>query len=185
LFNFQNSLRLIQSIPSKKAEPFKLWLASLGQAEIYRQQGYDENWIEQRMKSKLARHDITNEWKNRGIEQPFDFAILTNIVAKATFDKDIKQHKEIKSLDEKDNLRDNMTDLELMFSALGERAAKEITKKRKAQGLDECQVTANEGGSISGRARKDLEKSLGESIVTSKNRKNLINNKQKRQKSLV
>jgi len=169
--NFQNALRIIQSIPSKKAEPFKLWLASLGQAEIYRQQGYDEYWIEQRLKSKLARYEITGEWKKRGIEKPFDFAVLTNIIAKATFDKDISEHKHIKQLETQDNLRDNMTDLELLFSTLGERLAKEVTVKRDSEGTEECQESAHEGGSIAGRARKDAERVLGEPIVSDKSRK--------------
>lgn len=105
--NFQNSLRLIQSIPSKKAEPFKLWLASLGQAEVYRQQGYDEYWIEQRMKSKLARYEITDEWKNRGVELQHEFAKLTNVIAKETFGKNIQEHKKLKNLKNAENLRDN------------------------------------------------------------------------------
>jgi len=171
--NFQNALRIIQSIPSKKAEPFKLWLASLGQAEVYRQQGYDEYWIEQRMKSKLARYEITGEWKNRGVEKPFDFAVLTNIIAKATFDKDISEHKKTKKLQDNQNLRDNMTDLELLFGTLGERLAKEVTVKRDSSGVEECQDSAHAGGRIAGRARKDAERVLKEPIVSSKTRREI------------
>lgn len=178
--NFQNALRIIQSIPSKKAEPFKLWLASLGQAEVYRQQGYDEYWIEQRMKSKLARYEITGEWKKRGVEKPFDFAILTNIIAKATFDKDISQHKKIKKLTDKENLRDNMTDLELLFSTLGERLANEVTVKRDSKGTKECQESAHVGGSVAGRAREDAERVLNEPIVSSKTRKDIAGSQTKK-----
>jgi len=173
---FQNALRLIQSIPSKRAEPFKLWLASLGQAETYRQQGYDEEWIEQRMKSKLARYELTDEWSKRNVSQGKEFAILTNIIAKKTFDKTIQEHKNLKNLDVKENLRDNMSDLELLFSTLGERVTKEITVKKEAQGFNDCKTAANSGGSVAGRARKDAEKAIGESIITNKNKKDIVLN---------
>ena len=178
--NTEIMLRIIQSIPSPKAEPFKRWLAQVGYERIqeienpelaqdrskkyYELKGYPPNWIEKRLRGIAIRQELTDEWKNRGIQEKKDFAILTNEISKATFGVPIKEHKQIKQLDPKfknQNLRDHMTDLELIFSMLGEKLSTEATRVKDAQGFAENKQAAQEGGSIAGRARVDAEKSLG------------------------
>jgi len=180
--------RIIQSIPSKKAEPFKRWLAKVGSERIdeienpelaqdrakkyYEKKGYPKDWIEKRMRGIAVRQDLTAEWKNRGIDENREYAILTNEISQATFGIPIKEHKKIKNLDPKfinQNLRDHMTDLELIFSMLGERVATEITQERDSKGFMECQNSAKEGGEVAGNARKDAEKKLGRSIISKGN----------------
>jgi len=186
--NTEGAFRIIQSIPSPKAEPFKLWLAKVGYERIqeienpelaqdrakgyYELKGYPKEWIEKRIRGIAIRQELTDEWKNRGIEEQKDFAILTNEISKATFGVSIKEHKEIKNLDPKfknQNLRDHMNDLELIFSMLGERLTTEATKKRDARGLPENLEAAQEGGEVAGRARKDAEKTLGIKVVSAEN----------------
>lgn len=182
--NTQGLFRIIQSIPSPKAEPFKIWLAQVGAErvqeienpelasqrarEIYKAKGYPEDWIEKRMRSIAIREELTDEWKDRGVREQKDFAILTAEISRATFGVTPSQHKAIKGL-ERQNLRDHMNDLELIFSMLGEAATTEITRAKDARGFGESRAAAQEGGAVAGRARKELEKKSGRKVVTSEN----------------
>ena len=178
--------RLVQSVPSKKAQPFKEWLAQLGEdrlleienpelaqnrvKEYYEIKGYSKGWIEKRLRGIAVRDELTDEWKERGVENSYEFAILTNEISKATFNKSIKEHKEFKGLAKKNqNLRDHMTDLELIFSMLGEASTTKITRKKDSQGFDELSESAKKGGNIAKGAREKLEKELGEPITSSEN----------------
>ncbi|QTN31549.1 Bro-N domain-containing protein [Akkermansiaceae bacterium] len=179
-------LRLIQSIPSPKAEPFKRWLAKVGYErleeienpelaakrtrEIYELKGYSEEWIEKRLRGIAVRDELTDEWKKRGVKQGKEFAILTAEISKATFGMTPSEYKEFKALSNpKENLRDHMTDLELIFTMLGEASTTEIAKKRNALGFPENKKAAEDGGSVAGKARKDLEKQSGKRISTREN----------------
>jgi len=189
--NTRNMLRIVQSIPSKRAEPFKQWLAKTGyeriqeiedpelaqqrMVELYRLKGYPENWIEKRVRGIAIRQELTDEWCDRQVEGK-DFAILTNEISKATFGKTIKQYKEFKGLS-KQNLRDNMTDWELLFTMLGEKATTEITKARDSKGFSECKDSAMLGGEFAGTTRENLEKTLGKSVVSDENFINYDNKK--------
>ena len=180
----KGAFRLIQSIPSPKAEPFKLWLAQIGyervqeiqspelsqerMKELYRAKGYSEDWIEKRVRGIAIRQELTDEWKKRGVEEGKEFAILTNEISKATFGKTIKEYKKHKNL-RAENLRDHMTDLELIFSMLGEKATSEITQAKNSKGFGECLDSSKEGGAIAGNARKELEKKTGKKVVTNRN----------------
>ena len=171
-------LRLIQSIPSPKAEPFKLWLARVGyerleeienpelaarrMREIYRQKGYSTEWIEKRMRGIAIRDELTEEWKKRGVKERSDFAILTAEISQATFGMTPSEYKDFKALaSPKENLRDHMTDLELIFTMLGEASTTEIARKKDAQGLPENKQAARAGGTIAGNARSELEVKSG------------------------
>ncbi len=186
--NTESMFRIIQSIPSKKAEPFKRWLAKIGYERIqeienpelaqerakeyYELKGYPEDWIEKRLRGIAIRQELTDEWGERGIDEKRDYAILTNEISKATFGKSIKEHRKIKSLDpmnKNQNLRDHMTDLELIFTMLGEKSTTEITKSRESKRFDECLDSSKEGGKIAGNARKELEKKTGRKVVSSEN----------------
>ena len=183
--NTETMLRIIQSIPSPKAEPFKLWLAKVGYERIqeienpelaskraralYEAKGYSPEWIEKRMRSIAIREELTSEWSRRGVKQGKEFGILTSEISKATFGMtpiDYKQYKELKG---KENLRDHMTDLELIFSMLGEASTKEIAVKRETQGFPENLQAAKEGGTIAGNARHALEQKTNKRVVTSEN----------------
>ena len=183
--------RLIQSIPSKKAEPFKLWLAKVGSERIneienpelafdramktYLQKGYSEKWINQRLKTIEVRKDLTDEWNRAGIEKESDFAILTNEITKAWSGKTISEYKNLKNL-KKENLRDNMTNLELVLNMLSEATTTEISKKENPKTFVKSKNIAKRGGTIAGDTRKNIEGQLEESIVTSENAKdNLLN----------
>lgn len=182
--NTESLFRIIQSIPSKKAEPFKQWLAKVGyervkeienpelaqarMKELYRQKGYSDDWIEKRVRGIAIRQELTDEWKGRGVEEGKEFAMLTNEISKATFGKTVEEYKEFKNLN-KENLRDHMTDLELIFNMLGERVTTEITKNKDAQGFPECKTAAQKGGTVAGRARRDAEKEIGAPITTKGN----------------
>ncbi len=189
-------LRLIQSIPSPKAEPFKLWLAKVGQErleeienpelaqhrmrEIYKAKGYSDEWIEKRVRGIAVRDELTNEWKKRGVKEGKEYAILTAEISKATFGLTPSEYKSYKGLTKpNENLRDHMTDLELIFTMLGEAATTEIARNKNAQGFPENKKAAKEGGSVAGKARKDLEKKSGRKVVTNQNYKQLTE-KQKR-----
>lgn len=182
----ESLFRLIQSIPSKKAEPFKQWLAQVGYERVeeienpelgqdrikkyYEMKGYPKSWIDKRLRGIAIRQELTDEWKNRDVKTKKDFAILTNEISKATFGKTVGEYKEFKDLQKKNqNLRDHMTDLELIFSMLGEKATTEITKFENSQGFDECQNSANKGGGVARRAREDLEENMGRKVVTKNN----------------
>lgn len=182
--NAQGLLRIIQSIPSLKAEPFKLWLAQVGSErldeidnpelatkrtrELYKAKGYPEEWIEKRMRSISIREELTDEWRARGIAQNNEFSILTAEISKAAFGLTPSEFKHFKGL-KNQNLRDHMTDLELIFSMLGEASTTKVTQARNAQGFDESKIAARIGGNIAGNALKELEKESGEKVVSSKN----------------
>ncbi|MBC6111393.1 Bro-N domain-containing protein [Pedobacter fastidiosus] len=187
-------LRLIQSIPSPKAEPFKQWLAQVGAERIaeienpelaqsriratYKAKGYSDEWIEKRIRGVLVRDELTNEWKQRGVKEGREYSILTAEISKATFGIIPSDYKKLKGLTKSsENLRDHMTDLELIFSMLGEASTTEIAKNRDAKGFEENHVAAQAGGSVAGKAREDLEQKSGKKIVSSQNFKQL-NDKQ-------
>ncbi len=182
--NTEGLFRIIQSIPSPKAEPFKRWLAKVGYERVqeiedpelttkrtkalYRAKGYSDAWIEKRMRGIAVRAELTDEWKNRGINGEPEYAILTSEISKAAFGVTPAEYKNLKGL-ERENLRDHMTDLELIFSMLGEAATTEITRKQDAQGFGENKVAACKGGKIAGDARKKLEQETGEKVVSPEN----------------
>ena len=177
-------IRLIQSIPSKNAEPFKLWLAQVGAdrleeienpelatqrtRELYKLKGYPEDWIEKRMRSIAIREELTDEWKERGVKEQMEYAILTAEISKATFGLIPSEYKKLKGL-KSQNLRDHMTDLELIFSMLGEASTTNIVKNKNPKGFAENKKVAQQGGKIAGDARKALELESGENVVSAKN----------------
>lgn len=190
-------LRVIQSIPSPKAEPFKRWLAKVGyerleeienpelaqhrMREIYKAKGYSDEWVEKRIRGIAVRDELTNEWKKRGVKEGLEYAILTSEISKATFGLTPSDYKKFKGLTKpQENLRDHMTDLELIFTMLGEASTTEIARNKNALGFDPNKDAAIEGGGVAGRARKDLEKKSGRKVVTNQNYKTLTK-KQKRQ----
>ena len=182
--NTEGLFRIIQSIPSPKAEPFKRWLAKVGYErleeienpelaskrarEIYKQKGYPDDWIEKRMRSIAIREELTDEWKTRGIKKQIEYAILTAEISKATFGLTPSQYKEVKGL-KRENLRDHMNDLELIFSMLGEASTTEITRNTDAKEFQENKITARKGGKIAGDARKALEKESRKKVISSEN----------------
>jgi hypothetical protein len=182
--NTEGIFRIIQSIPSPKAEPFKRWLAKVGYErvqeiedpelatqrtrELYKAKGYSEDWIEKRMRGIAVRAELTDEWKKRDVKGDPEYAILTAEISKAAFGLTPSEYKQVKGL-KRQNLRDHMNDLELIFSMLGEAASTEITRKRDARGLDENKTAARKGGRIAGEAREKLEAETGTSVVTSEN----------------
>jgi len=177
-------LRIIQSIPSPKAEPFKRWLAQVGYERIqevenpelaqermkllYEQKGYSKDWIEKRLRGIAIRQDLTDEWKTRGVKGASDFAILSAEISKATFGLTPSRHKNLKGL-KQENLRDHMTDLELIFSMLGEKVTTEISKQEKPNTFDRNKLVAKRGGNVAGVARKVTEKELGKGVVSREN----------------
>jgi hypothetical protein len=187
--NTENILRLIQSIPSTKAEPFKQWLAQIGaeriaeienpelaQARIratYKAKGYSDEWIEKRIRGILVRDELTNEWKQRGVKEGKEYSILTAEISKATFGIAPTEYKNLKGLTKSsENLRDHMTDLELIFTMLGEASTTEIAKNKNAKGFTENHKAARAGGSVAGNARKELEKESGAKVISNQNFKN-------------
>ncbi len=192
--NTKNAFRVIQSIPSKRAEPFKQWLAQVGYErvqeienpeiaqnrvkEYYELKGYPKEWIDKRLRGIAIRQELTGEWKSRGIQKQKDFAILTNEITKATFDKTVGEYKEFKGLNQPNqNLRDHMTDWELILTMVGEKATTDITIAKEAQGLPKLKETAKEGGSIAKHTRNELEQKIGKSIVSKENYVPLNQNK--------
>src|SRR3989344_2432843 len=185
-------LRIVQSIPSPNAEPFKLWLAKVGYERLeenphprlpnnralktYLQKGYSQSWINQRLKSIEIRKALTDEWETRGVKEGLEFAILTDEITKAWTGLTTREYKKIKDLKKK-NLRDNMTNLELVLNMLAETATTEISQKREPKNLDENKKVAREGGSVAGNARKDIEEKTGRKVITGKNAKQLKLNK--------
>ncbi len=182
--NKQGLFRIIQSIPSKKAEPFKLWLAKVGSErideienpelaqdrmkKIYEEKGYPKSWIEKRVRGIAIRQDLTDEWKQRGINDSKDFAILTNEISKATFGKTVNEYKKYKSLT-RQNLRDHMDDIELILTMFGEATTTRLTRERDSKQLSKLKRDAKDGGKVAGNARKDFEKTLGKSVVSDDN----------------
>lgn len=193
----QGLLRIIQSIPSPKAEPFKQWLAQVGYERIeedanpelsfdrametYLAKGYSKEWINQRLKSIEVRKELTDEWEKRGIKKGLDFAILTDIITKAWSGKSVKQYKKHKKL-KNENLRDHMTNMELVLNMLAEVSTTEISKERKPTSMDESKVIAQQGGTIAGNARKQIEAKTGKKIVSKLNAKRIEGGKPKRKK---
>ena len=179
--NTEGIFRLIQSIPSPKAEPFKRWLAKVGYERIqeienpelatkrtralYKAKGYSDDWIEKRMRSIAIRDELTDEWKKRGVKEQREYAILTAEISQATFGLTPSEYAKFKKL-KRENLRDHMTDLELIFSMLGEAATTEITRTRDAQEFEENKVAARAGGKVAGNARRELEKKSGRKVVS-------------------
>lgn len=182
--NLEGIFRIIQSIPSKKAEPVKRWLAQVGQERLeeyeapqkaierlkehYRKLGREEKWISERIKNITTRNELTDEWQSREVKEGRDMAILTAIIHKGAFDVSIKDHKEIKHL-KRENLRDHMTTLELALSSLAEAATAEITRNMDAQGFEENREAAIDGGNIAGNARKQIEEKTGKPVVSTAN----------------
>lgn len=179
--------RLIESIPSKKAEPFKMWLAHLGNARIdevfdptiaiersinyYRNKGYDDLWIENRIKTVIHRKQLSDLWKDSGVNNSFEYALLTNEIYKCWSNMNAKEYKEFKEI-RKENLRDNMTDLELLITDIGEVTTKELIKVRKPKNYDDNKEIAKKGGNIAKHTKEDIEKETGKSVITKENNLN-------------
>ncbi len=186
--NTEQLLRIIQSVPSKKAEPFKVWLAQVGRERIeetidpeltieraletYARLGYDADWINQRLQTIRARKELTDQWKSHGVEQGKEYAILTDEVTRAWAGMSTRQYKKLKGL-KKENLRDNMSTLELALNMLAEATTTELTKSENPNGLEENQLVARKGGRVAGNARREIEKETGKSVITSQNAKQL------------
>ena len=182
--NTETMFRIIQSIPSPKAEPFKRWLAKVGYERVqeiedpelgtkrtralYKAKGYSDDWIEKRMRGIAIREELTDEWKNRDVKRESEYAILTAEIAKAAFGITPGEHKKLKDLI-RENLRDHMTDLELIFSMLGEAATTEITRVDDARGFKQSKRAARKGGEVAGKAREDLEKKTRKKVVSPEN----------------
>jgi DNA-damage-inducible protein D len=182
--NTEGIFRVIQSIPSPKAEPFKRWLAKVGYERIreiedpelatkrtralYKAKGYSDAWIEKRMRGIAIREELTDEWDKRGIKEQREYAILTAEISKAAFGLTPGEYKKLKGL-KRENLRDHMNDLEQIFSMLGEAETTEIARNKDTQGFPENKKVAQEGGKVAGKARKDLEKRSGKKVVTKEN----------------
>ncbi|PIN80212.1 phage antirepressor protein [Candidatus Woesearchaeota archaeon CG10_big_fil_rev_8_21_14_0_10_30_7] len=180
----KGAFRLIQSIPSKRAEPFKQWLAQVGydrvqeienpelaqkrMRELYNAKGYSDDWIEKRVRGIAIRDELTDEWKKRGVLEEREYVILTAEISKATFGMTPSEYKKFKGI-KKENLRDHMNDLELIFSMLGERVSTEITRIKDAKGFDANKEAAKEGGEVAGNARKDAEQRIGNPITSKEN----------------
>ena len=190
--NTEQLFRLIQSIPSPKAEPFKLWIAKVAKERIdeienpeigfdrlmetYLKKGYSKNWINQRLKSIEVRKELTDEWENRGVKKGQEYAILTNEITKAWSGLDVKNYKNLKGL-KKENLRDNMSNLELVLNMLAEATTTEISKEKKPKTFTENKTIAKQGGTIAGNTRKEIEEKTGKKIVNKLSAKNYLENK--------
>ena len=187
--NTESLFRIIQSIPSKKAEPFKLWIAQVAKERLdqmqdpelsieqammdYKRLGYSDNWINQRLKSIEIRKDLTDEWKSRGLEEGVQFATLTDIIYKSWADKSAKEYKQFKGL-KKENLRDNMTNTELVLNMLAELSTTRISETTNPDTMSEHEQVAKQGGEIARNARLELEAKTGENVITALNAKQAI-----------
>ena len=196
--NTKDVFRLIQSIPSKKSEPFKQWLAQVGYDRIqeienpelaqdrmkalYEAKGYSKDWIDKRLRGVAIRQNLTDEWKKRGINSQTDYAVLTAEISKATFGLTPTEYKQLKNIPQKskENLRDHMDDLELIFTMLGERVTTEISQNEEPDTFDKSKAVAKRGGIVAGTARKEAEKELGRSVVNSKNAKEIQTSQKKK-----
>ena len=183
-FSTEDLLRVVQSIPSPKAEPFKLWLAKVGYERIeetenpelafdramktYLRKGYSKEWVNQRLKSIEVRKELTDEWQEREMKEGLEYAILTDEITRAWADRSVKDYKKLKGL-KKENLRDNMTNLELVLNMLAEASTTEISKKKKPEGLENNKQVARMGGTAAKKARLEIEKQTGESVITDRN----------------
>ena len=191
----EDLLRVIQSIPSPKAEPFKLWLARVGYERLeetedpelameramktYLRKGYTKEWINQRLKSIEVRKELTDEWQERGMKEGAEYAILTDEITKAWAGRSVKDYKKLKGL-KKQNLRDNMTNLELVLNMLAEASTTEISKKKQPEGLSANKQIARQGGAAAGKARAEIEKQTGESVITGANARAALPDKSKK-----
>lgn len=189
--------RIIQSIPSPKAEPFKRWLARVGKErideienpelamgrmqELYEKKGYPKEWIDKRLRGIAVRQDLTDEWKNRGAETTLEYAILTNEIMQGTFDLKVEEYKQVKDLT-RENLRDHMTDLELILTMLAEATTTKLHRDRDSQGMTPLKKDARDGGAVAGRTRKDIESQTGKPVISTKNFKQLAARKPKKLK---
>jgi len=187
-FSTEDLLRVIQSIPSPHAEPLKLWLAKVGYERIeetadpelafdramktYFQKGYSKEWINQRLKTIEVRKELTDEWQIRGMKEGLEFAILTDTITKAWVGRSVKEYKKLKGL-KKENLRDNMSTLELVLNMLAEASTTEISQKKMPQGLKQNKQIAREGGTVAGVARAEIERQTGKSVISSANAQSL------------
>lgn len=196
--NTESIFRIIQSIPSKKAEPFKRWLAKVGyervqeienpelaqkrMKELYKAKGYSDEWIEKRVRGIAIRDELTDEWDKRGVKKEKEYAILTSEISQATFGMTPSEYKEFKGL-KRENLRDHMNDLELIFTMLGEASTTRIARNKNAEGFDENKEAAKEGGNVAGIARKELEKRSSEKVATSDNYLDDIESKKRKRLS--
>ena len=190
--------RIIQSIPSPKAEPFKRWLARVGKErideienpelamvrmqELYEKKGYPKEWIDKRLRGIAVRQDLTDEWKDRGAATATEYAILTNEIMQGTFDLKVDEYKQVKDL-ARENLRDHMTDIELILTMLAEATTTKLHRDRDSQGMTPLKKDAQDGGAVAGRTRKDIEKQTGKPVISSGNFKQLADNKPKKLKA--
>jgi len=193
--NTETMFRIIQSIPSPKVEPFKQWLARVGyerleeienpelsmerMQELYEKKGYPKEWIDKRMRGIAVRQDLTGEWKNRGARTNLEYAILTNEIMQGTFDLKVDEYKQVKGL-ARENLRDHMTDIELILTMLGEATTTKLHRDRDSRGIEPLKKDAHEGGAVAGSTRLDIEKRSGKPVVTSDNFKRLTGKGKKR-----
>ncbi len=182
--NTEGIFRIIQSIPSPKAEPFKIWLARIGKERIdeienpelgmdrvksiYEQKGYNKDWVDKRIRGIAVRHDLTDEWSERGIKESTDYAIFTNDIMQGAFDLKSGEYKKVKGL-KRENLRDHMTDLELIITMLGEATTTQITRQKNSKGRPRLRNDAQVGGAVAGRTRKDIERQTGASVISREN----------------
>lgn len=182
--NIENIFRIVQSIPSPKAEPFKRWLARIGKERIdeindpelamermrllYEKKGYPKDWIDKRVRGIAVRHDLTKEWQDRGASKSIEFAILTNEIMQGAFDFKVDDYKDLKDLD-KENLRDHMNDIELILTMLAEATTTKIHRDRNSKGFPKLKKDAKDGGAVAGRTRKDIEKVSGKKVISKKN----------------
>jgi len=196
--NTEGLFRIIQSIPSPKAEPFKRWLAQVGyervkeienpelamgrMQDLYEKKGYPKAWIDKRLRGIAVRQDLTDEWKERGVASRSEFAILTNEIMQGAFDLKVDEYKQVKSL-ARENLRDHMTDIELILTMLAEATTTELHRDRDSQGLAPLKKDAKDGGAVAGRTRKDIEQQTGKPVISSDNFKQLSGGKSKRLKA--
>ncbi len=197
-WNTEGIFRLIQSIPSPKAEPFKRWLARVGKErideienpelamgrmqELYEKKGYPKEWIDKRLRGIAVRQDLTDEWKNRGARTTLEYAILTNEIMQGAFDLNVEEYKQVKDL-ERENLRDHMTDIELILTMLAEATTTELHRDRDSQGMTPLKKDAQAGGAVAGRTRKDIEAQTGKPVISGGNFKKLSARKPKRLKA--
>ena len=193
--NTEGIFRLIQSIPSPKAEPFKRWLARVGKErideienpelamsrmqELYEKKGYPKEWIDKRLRGIAVRQDLTDEWKNRGAQTTLEYAILTNEIMQGAFGLKVDEYKQVKDL-ERENLRDHMTDIELILTMLGEATTTELHRDRDSQGMAPLKKDAQAGGAVAGRTRKDIEAQTGKPVISGGNFKQLSARKHKK-----
>jgi DNA-damage-inducible protein D len=182
--NTEGIFRIIQSVPSPKAEPFKLWLAKIGKERIdeienpelgidrvkslYEKKGYEKGWIDKRMRGISVRQSLTDEWAERGVKRSIDYAILTNDIMQGAFDLKVNEYKRVKGL-ERENLRDHMTDLELIITMLGEATVTQLTEHKDSRGIEKLRNDAKIGGAVAGRTRKDIEQQTGKRVVSREN----------------